>query len=63
MKGAGANFLANPDSDMSVVMDDLEESVEHIVNSLVAVFPANAYPGNVFKNNARVAELVRDASI
>lgn len=63
MKSAGASFLANPDSDMSVFMDGLEQSVEHIVESLVAVFPANAYPGNVFKNNSRVAELMRDARL
>ena len=63
MKDAGTKFLTNPDSDMSSVMTGLESKVAGLVTALEAEFPANAYPGNVFKNNARVAKLVRDAGL
>jgi hypothetical protein len=63
MKRMGERFLASPESDLSAAMHDLEAQGSNMVDVLESVFPANAYPGNVFKNNARVAELVRDAGL
>jgi hypothetical protein len=63
MKDVGQKTLSNPDSDLTSVMDDLKDNVEDLVDSLVDVFPANAYPGNVFKNGSRVAKLLSDASL
>lgn len=45
------------------VMGDLAKNVEDLVDSLVEVFPLNAYPGNVFKNGTRMAELLSEAGL
>lgn len=63
INGLEPGFLAHPDSEMEDVMDTLNNKVSDIVDKFVGVFPANAYPGNVFKNNSRVAKLVRDAGL
>ncbi|MBU4215747.1 MAG: hypothetical protein KJ792_13955, partial [Actinobacteria bacterium] len=63
MKRMGQAFLTSPESDVPAAMSDLEARISSMVDALESVFPANAYPGNVFKNNARVAELVRDADL
>jgi hypothetical protein len=61
MREIGDKFLSNPDSDMNWVLADLDDNVEDLVDSLVGVFPTNAYPGNVFKNGSRVSQLLREA--
>lgn len=63
MKQMGQGFLTSPESDMSVALADLPQKVAAMVDLLEGQFPANAYPGNVFKNNARVLELVSDAGL
>ena len=59
----GDGFLQDPTSDLASALEDLEKEVTNHVASLVTVFPSNAYPGNVFKNQARVADLIRDAEL
>ncbi|MGY1779221.1 AIPR family protein [Geodermatophilus sp. SYSU D01036] len=63
MKNFGREKLSNPDTDLADLMDDLADNVAGLVDSLVDVFPANAYPGNVFKNGSRVAKLLSDAGL
>lgn len=58
MQDLGADFLKNPGSDISGVLAGIEATVSGYVDKLVAVFPENSYPGNVFKNQARCVELL-----
>lgn len=63
MKDVGHRELSDPDADLSGVIASLSSNVERYVDSLVDVFPTNAYPGNVFKNGSRVGELLADAEL
>ena len=58
MKKIGATALANPETDLTAVLAGVERDATVLLNALIAVFPENAYPGNVFKNQARVQELL-----
>ncbi|MFY1623735.1 AIPR family protein [Micromonospora sp. WMMD735] len=59
----GDKFLAEPDSDLDARLASLDAEVASYVTALVDVFPGNAYPGNVFKNQSRVATLIREAQL
>ena len=63
MKNFGQEKLSEPAADLTDLLGDLKDNVANLVNSLMGVFPANAYPGNVFKNGSRVAELLSDAGL
>jgi hypothetical protein len=63
MRGLGDGYLKDPDSDLTRDLADLEIEVQGYVNALVSVFPANAYPGNVFKNQSRVASVLKQAGL
>ncbi|MFJ8886814.1 AIPR family protein [Streptomyces sp. NPDC102402] len=63
MRKLGDHFLRDPKSDLNPVLDGLDSAVNTYVAAMVLAFPANAYPGNVFKNQARVAALIRDAGL
>lgn len=63
MKDIGQKALSDPDHDLADTLSDLEQNVKNLVDSLVVVFPANAYPGNVFKNGSRVGKLLSDAAL
>lgn len=63
MKGFGQSKLSDPDADLKTLLAGLGADVAKLVESLVAVFPANAYPGNVFKNGSRVSQLLADAGL
>ncbi|MFG2649506.1 AIPR family protein [Streptomyces sp. NPDC048436] len=63
MRKLGDSFLRDPKSDLNPVLGGLESEVNSYVAAMVLAFPANAYPGNVFKNQARVAALIRDAGL
>jgi hypothetical protein len=63
MRRLGDGFLRDPASDLVDALDDLDQEVKRDVAALVQVFPPNAYPGNVFKNQARVSELLHDAGL
>ncbi|MEV8175738.1 AIPR family protein [Microbacterium sp. NPDC079176] len=59
MRGIGTKALADPATELSTIIDGIAETAELLLAALVVVFPANAYPGNVFKNQARVQELLQ----
>ena len=63
MKELGRNFLSNPTSDLDEALQNVNVRVPEILGRLVSVFPANAYPGNAFKNQARVQELLNAAGL
>lgn len=63
MQEVGMKKLADPATDMATVMVDAETTTMTRFYALVDVFPANAYPGNAFKNQARVQELLDDAGL
>jgi tetrahydromethanopterin S-methyltransferase subunit A len=61
MREIGSNVLANPSADFGAVLAGVEAKATLLLKALTAVFPDNAYPGNVFKNQARVQQLLNDA--
>jgi hypothetical protein len=63
MRTLGDPYLADPDSDLDALLVDLDTTITEMVDKLVAVFPDNAYPGNVFKNQTRCAELLEAAGM
>jgi hypothetical protein len=63
MHDLGPEILTDPAVDFDPVVAGLQSEVEFYVAELVNVFPANAYPGNVFKNQARVTQLLTDAGL
>ncbi len=58
LRSLGDTFLSSPKSDMVTLIDKIEVMVRHYLSQLVKQFPDNAYPGNVFKNQARCNELL-----
>ena len=58
MRDLGDKVLNNPDTDFSEVLESVRSQAREYVDVFADVFPSNAYPGNVFKNQTRVAELV-----
>jgi hypothetical protein len=63
MRKLGDGFLKDPDSDLESALAALEPEVNQYVEDLVKAFPANAYPGNVFKNQTRIIDLVKKAKL
>ncbi len=63
MRKLGDSFLIDTETNLAVGLADLHDEVADYVGKLVSVFPANAYPGNVFKNQARVGQLLQDAGL
>ncbi|WP_146114360.1 AIPR family protein [Microbacterium sp. MYb72] len=63
MKKIGQKALADPDHDLTANLNNLRGDVSNMVDSLVEIFPTNAYPGNVFKNGSRVSKLLSDADL
>lgn len=63
MKELGSKTLADPSVDFDRIISGVERGTLDRLVALVEVFPDNAYPGNVFKNQARVQELIRDAGL
>jgi hypothetical protein len=63
MRRLGDGLLADPETNLAAELTDLSNEVGDYVSKLVSVFPANAYPGNVFKNQARVRELLEYAGL
>ncbi|WP_240423617.1 AIPR family protein [Microbacterium halotolerans] len=61
MQRVGAKKLAYPSTDFAEVLSSVESQATLLLAALTAVFPDNAYPGNVFKNQARVQQLLDDA--
>jgi AIPR protein len=63
MRRVGDMALKDPGTDLDELLSELETEVKDHVQKLKDVFPPNAYPGNVFKNQSRVIELVRAAGL
>ncbi|KAA6217426.1 hypothetical protein CP979_11075 [Streptomyces filamentosus] len=63
MRKLGDKFLKDPESDLEKALKGLASEVSQYLESLTRAFPANAYPGNVFKNQSRVAALIQQAKI
>jgi hypothetical protein len=59
----GDELLKDPNADLDAQLSELPAEVAGHIAALVAVFPANAYPGNVFKNQGRVVQLLDDADL
>lgn len=62
MQQIGSKALASPSTDFDDVMSGIEANAVLLLTLLTAVFPDNAYPGNVFKNQARVQQLLDDVA-
>lgn len=58
LRQLGDASLADPATDIGPVIAGIDDQVRAALQQLVEVFPENAYPGNVFKNQARIAELL-----
>lgn len=58
MRQMGDGFLSNPTTNVDDAINNIEVSARAVVSAIVNVFPGNAYPGNVFKNQARCTELL-----
>lgn len=63
MRRIGDARLSNPDTTTAKLLEGIEAEVTGYVDALANVFPANAYPGNVFKNLGRVQQLLKDAGL
>ena len=63
MRRIGDKALADPASDMDDLLKELTTEVQTLVASIVAAFPDNAYPGNVFKNQSRIIGILKDAGL
>lgn len=61
MQRVGTKTLAHPSTEFAEVLSGVESQATLLLAALTAVFPDNAYPGNVFKNQARVQQLLADA--
>ena len=53
----GQTNLADPDFDFDTAKASIRPRAIELLNRLEGAFPPNSYPGNVFKNQARCAEL------
>jgi AIPR protein len=63
LRQIGDNNLKDPDSNIDVLLMAIPEQVRSTLNKLVGGFPNNSYPGNVFKNQRRCAELVASVGL
>ncbi len=63
MRRLGDKFLGDPDSEVDAALQGLDAELSGYVDAIVTVFPSNAYPGNVFKNQGRVTDLLKEAHL
>ncbi|MGY1764023.1 AIPR family protein [Geodermatophilus sp. SYSU D00779] len=63
LKSIGAQSLRDPAFDVDEFLEQQIRPIRLMVAALVDSFPENSYPGNVFKNRTRCAELVKDAGL
>ncbi|WP_432831171.1 AIPR family protein [Dactylosporangium sp. CA-092794] len=55
----GKKLLSSPDFDFSAAYVKVSEDADRLLDAITVAFPTNSYPGNVFKNQARCAELLK----
>lgn len=58
LRRLGDASLADPATVIGSVIGGIDNQVRTTLQQLVEVFPENAYPGNVFKNQTRIGELL-----
>lgn len=58
----GRTRLKDPDFEFDTALTGIEVQVLQVLDMMTGAFPANSYPGNVFKNRARVDELLKAAA-
>lgn len=63
LQRVGQENLQNPNWSLDTDESDRDEFTEEAASKLAAVFPSNAYPGNVFKNRSRTNELLAVAGL
>lgn len=59
LRSFGDVFLGSTTIDIDAALQTINQQVRNELDRLIDVFPENAYPGNVFKNQARIAELIQ----
>lgn len=55
--------LEDPAFDFEDELEKVADEAQHYVDEMFVHFPENAYPGNVFKNQSRVLQLLQDAKL
>lgn len=55
--------LGNHALDLDNELTGIVDEIDNYIDAMAAMFPTNAYPGNVFKNQKRVAALLKDAGL
>ncbi|OXM56070.1 hypothetical protein CFP71_14640 [Amycolatopsis thailandensis] len=63
MRALGDVLLADPQADFMKIERDVPAKASEHAAAIAKVFPSNAYPGNVFKNQSRVVALVAEAGL
>jgi hypothetical protein len=63
MRQLGSDFLVDPSSDTEGALTEIPRRARTVIDAIVRVFPVNAYPGNVFKNQARCVEVLGAAGL
>lgn len=63
LKRIGHADLKDPAWDLETGLGELDEFVSAATTAIADAFPDNSYPGNVFKNRSRTAELLNAADL
>lgn len=63
LHSVGVDKLRDPAFDFVTALATKASFVKGAVDAIVQAFPGNSYPGNVFKNRSRCAELLASASL
>lgn len=63
LRRIGDSRLSDPEADLAGDYAAVPDELAQYVDKITAVFPDNAYPGNVFKNQSRVSSLLTEAGL
>lgn len=63
LRRIGDDRLSDPTNDLTDEYEAIPAELTGYVEKISAIFPDNAYPGNVFKNQTRVASLLVEAGV
>ena len=58
LRNLGDPVLGNSVINIDSTLKAIDQLTKSVIDGLVEVFPDNAYPGNVFKNQSRITELL-----
>ncbi|NUT52432.1 MAG: AIPR family protein [Saccharothrix sp.] len=59
----GRKKLSDPDFGFEAAVQDIAVRAVELLDAMADNFPANSYPGNVFKNQARCVELMQKSGV